>query len=77
MKTEEDGNSGNSSGDKTVSTTKTGEWEDLVFNFAGVTNANQRKLVIIPNIGTLGDGTDASTYYIDDIVQAVSTIVDP
>ena len=77
MKTEEDGNAGNSSGDKTVSTTKTGEWEDLVFNFAGVTNANQRKLVIIPNIGTLGDGTDASTYYIDDIVQAVSTIVDP
>ena len=77
MKTEEVGNAGNTSGDKTVSTTKTGEWEDLVFNFSGVTNANQRKLVIIPNLGTLGDGTDTSTYYIDDIVQAVSTLVDP
>ena len=76
MKTEEVGNDKNIS-EKIVSTTKTGEWEDLVFNFAGITNANQRKLVIIPNLGTLGDGTDASTYYIDDIVQAVSTLVDP
>jgi len=72
MKTEEDGTT-NNSGDKSVSTTKTGEWEDLVFDFAGLGNTAHDKLVIIPNLGTVGDGTEASTYYIDDIIQAAPT----
>jgi hypothetical protein len=72
MKTEEDGTS-NNSGDKSVSTTKTGEWEDLVFDFAGLGSTAHDKLVIIPNLGTVGDGTEASTYYIDDIIQAAPT----
>ena len=41
FKTEEAVNPGNNSGEKDVFTTKTGEWEDLVFDFSGVTNANQ------------------------------------
>ena len=75
MKTEDLSETNNNSGEKTALTTKTGEWEDLVFDFVGVTNANQTKLVIIPNLGILGDGSAASTYYIDDIVQAVPVAV--
>ena len=70
FKTEEDGNAGNNSGEKNVVTTVTGGWEDLVFDFSGVSNANQNKLVIIPANGTLGDGTATSTFYFDDIAQA-------
>ena len=51
--------------------------EDLVFDFSGVTNANQNKLVIIPDNGTLGDGSATSTFYFDDIIQAAGTVVDP
>ena len=70
FKTEEGTNPGNNSGEKDVFTTKTGEWEDLVFDFSGVTNANQNKLVFIPNNGIVGDGSATSTYYFDDITQA-------
>ena len=70
FKTEEAGAASNNSGEKDVFTKKTGEWEDLVFDFSGVTNANQNKLVIIPDNGTLGDGSATSTFYFDDIIQA-------
>tara|TARA_B100000768_G_scaffold69779_1_gene67056 strand:- start:64 stop:3390 length:3327 start_codon:yes stop_codon:yes gene_type:complete len=70
FKTEEGANAGNNSGEKDVFTTKTGEWEDLVFDFTGVTNANQNKLVLIPANGTMGDGSATSTFYFDDINQA-------
>ena len=70
FKTEEAVNPGNNSGEKDVFTTKTGEWEDLVFDFSGVTNANQNKLVFIPDNGNVGDGSATSTYYFDDITQA-------
>ncbi len=70
FKTEQDTNPANNSGEKNVVTTVTGGWEDLVFDFSGVTNANQNKLVLIPANGTVGDGTATSTFYIDDIAQA-------
>ena len=70
FKTEQDGVPENNSGEKNVFTTVTGEWEDLVFDFSGVTNANQNKLVLIPDNGSVGDGTATSTFYIDDIAQA-------
>ena len=69
FKTEEAGNAGNNSGEKDVFTTKTGEWEDLVFDFAGVTNASQTRIVIIPDNGNLGDGSATSTFFFDDIIQ--------
>ena len=72
FKTEEAGNPGNNSGEKDVFTTKTGEWEDLVFDFAGVGNASQTKIVIIPDNGNVGDGSDASTFYFDDIIQTTT-----
>ena len=69
FKTEEAGVAGNNSGEKNAFTTKTGEWEDLVFDFAGVTNASQTKIVIIPDNGNLGDGSATSTFFFDDIIQ--------
>ncbi len=73
FKTEEVGNPGNNSGEKDVFTTKTGEWEDLVFDFAGVGSTAHTKLVIIPDNGNVGDGSAASTFYFDDIIQAAPT----
>ena len=73
FKTEEAGNAGNNSGEKDVFTTKTGEWEDLVFDFAGVGSTAHTKLVIIPDNGNVGDGSAASTFYFDDIIQAAPT----
>ena len=72
FKTEEAGNADNSSGEKNVFTTKTGEWEDLVFDFAGVTNASQTRIVIIPDNGNLGDGSATSTFFFDDIIQTAA-----
>jgi hypothetical protein len=72
FKTEEAGSAGNNSGEKDVFTTKTGEWENLVFDFDGVENASQTRIVIIPDNGNVGDGSAASTFYFDDIIQAVS-----
>ena len=69
FKTEQDTNADNNSGEKNTFTTVTGDWETIVLDFTGVTNANQNKLVLIPDNGNLGDGTSASTFYFDDIVQ--------
>ena len=74
FKTEEAGNAGNNSGEKDVFTTKTGEWEDLVFDFAGVTNASQTRIVIIPDNGNLGDGSATSTFFFDDIIQEAPVV---
>ena len=69
FKTEQDSDAGNNSGEKDTFTTVTGDWETIVLDFSGVTNANQNKLVLIPDNGNLGDGSAASTFYFDDIVQ--------
>jgi hypothetical protein len=74
FKTEEAGNANNNSGEKNAFTTKTGEWEDLVFDFAGVTNASQTRIVIIPDNGNLGDGSATSTFYFDDIIQVAPVV---
>ncbi|MDU8885648.1 T9SS type A sorting domain-containing protein [Yeosuana sp. MJ-SS3] len=72
VKTEQIGDGGNNSGDKTMNTTVTGDWETLTFDFDGVGTTIHRRFVIIPNLGVLGDGTATSTYYFDDIVQTAT-----
>ena len=69
FKTENAAAPSDNSGEKNAFTTKTGEWEDLVFDFAGVTNASQTRIVIIPDNGNLGDGSATSTFFFDDIIQ--------
>jgi hypothetical protein len=62
---------GASSGQKLAYTTKTGEWETLTFDFSGVTATNLTDLVMIPYMpgNAQGDGSEAATFYFDDIVQ--------
>ena len=59
------------SGAKYAYTTKSGEWETLTFDFLGVTATNLTDLVIIPWMpgDAQGDGSEAATFYFDDIIQ--------
>ncbi|KYP14645.1 hypothetical protein [Flavihumibacter sp. CACIAM 22H1] len=51
-----------------LSTTKSGEWETLSFNYAGINTANSyQKIVLIFDLGTPGDGSANFTWYFDDI----------
>jgi len=74
FKTENAADAGDNSGEKDVFTTKTGEWEDLVFDFAGVGNTAHTKLVIIPDNGNVGDGSATSTFFFDDIIQEAPVV---
>ena len=47
-------------------TTVTNDWETLIYNFTGQP-ALYNTLVLMPDIGTLGDGSSTSTFYYDDI----------
>lgn len=44
------------------------EWEELIFNFSDADlGVAYKKVVVFFDLGTVGDGTVASTYYVDDI----------
>lgn len=56
---------------KTMTTTNA--WETLTFDFSGINTSNSyNKLVLIFDLGTMGDGTANFTYYIDDITLSQS-----
>jgi len=43
-------------------------WEEMSFDFSGINVAESyQKVVLIFELGTVGDGTAASTYYVDDL----------
>lgn len=49
-------------------TTKANEWEDMVFDFSNINTGNSyQKIVLIPDLGTPGDGSANFTFLIDDI----------
>jgi plastocyanin len=51
-------------------TTKDGEWEELVFDFSGLdTSVEWYNLVMFIDNGTVGDGSSNFTVYLDDITQ--------
>tara|TARA_B110000902_G_scaffold54410_1_gene63182 strand:+ start:2537 stop:4426 length:1890 start_codon:yes stop_codon:yes gene_type:complete len=77
FKAEQNITAGATSGPKLAYTTKTGEWETLTFDFSGVTNTNLTALVMIPYLpgDVQGDGSEASTFYFDDIAQSETTPV--
>ena len=63
-------NSGNNSilFEKEVATTVANAWEDLVFDYSAINTANTyNRVVLIFDLGTMGDGTANFTYYFDDI----------
>lgn len=54
----------------TVATTVANSWEELTYNITGVdSNIDYYNLVLIMDNGTMGDGTDNYTIYVDDISQ--------
>jgi hypothetical protein len=64
----ENATNGGISFEKEVATTKAGEWEELTFDYSAINTANQyHKVVLIFDLGTVGDGTANFTYYFDDI----------
>jgi hypothetical protein len=52
----------------TTNTTVANQWEELSFNFGNQTSDLYTKIVIIFNLGVMGDGSVNSTYYMDDIM---------
>jgi hypothetical protein len=59
---------GNINFDKEVATTKANEWEELTFDYSAINTANSyHKVVLIFDLGTVGDGSANFTYYFDDI----------
>lgn len=48
-------------------TTVTGEWETLHWDFTGLPSGTFNEVVFMPDFGNLGDGSEWSTLYIDDV----------
>jgi len=49
-------------------TTTAGQWEELTYDFTNIDRNNSyQKIVLIFELGNLGDGTANSTYFVDDI----------
>jgi hypothetical protein len=64
----ENATNGGISFEKEVSTTTANAWEDLTFDFSAINTANSyHKVVIIFDLGTVGDGSANFTYHFDDI----------
>ncbi|MFY7839016.1 MAG: PKD domain-containing protein, partial [Lacibacter sp.] len=54
--------------EKEVSTTVANGWEDLVFDYSAINTSNSyQKVVLIFELGTVGDGSANFTFYFDDI----------
>ena len=54
--------------EREVLTTQANAWEDLTFNFTAINATNQySKVVLIFDLGTMGDGTPNFTYLFDDV----------
>jgi hypothetical protein len=54
--------------EKEVTTTVANGWEELTFDYSAINTANSyHKLVLIFELGTVGDGSSNFTFYFDDI----------
>lgn len=59
---------GSISFEKEVATTKANEWEELTFDYSAIdATKSYQKVVLIFDLGTVGDGSANFTYYFDDI----------
>ena len=60
--------------EKEVTTTVANAWDDLVFDYTGINTGNSyNRVVLIFELGTMGDGSPNFTFYFDDI-RLVNTI---
>jgi hypothetical protein len=54
--------------EKEVTTSIANAWEDLVFDYSGINTSNSYdRIVLIFELGTMGDGSSNFTFYFDDI----------
>ena len=54
--------------EKEVATTTANAWEELTFDFSAInTGLSYQKVVLIFDLGTMGDGSANFTYLFDDI----------
>lgn len=54
--------------EREVATTTANAWEELSFDFSSINTANTyQKIVLIFDLGTVGDGSSNFTFYFDDI----------
>lgn len=54
--------------EKEVAVTKANEWEEIIFDYSEINTANPYdRVVLIFDLGTVGDGSANFTYYVDDI----------
>jgi hypothetical protein len=54
--------------EKEVATTTANTWEELTFDYSAInTGLSYQNIVLIFDLGTMGDGTANFTYYFDDI----------
>jgi hypothetical protein len=54
--------------EKEVATITSNAWEELTFDFSAINTANSyQKIVLIFDLGTVGDGSSNFTFYFDDI----------
>jgi hypothetical protein len=58
----------------TSNTSLANEWEELSYDFGTLESGLYSQIVIIFNMGTVGDGSVNSTYYFDDITFATGPI---
>ena len=68
MKLEQNSNSANAT-ELDAFTTKTVEWETLSWNFSAQGASVFDRLVFMFDFGNLGDGSNTSTFYLDDVKQ--------
>jgi hypothetical protein len=50
-------------------------WTELSFDYSGISNNLNPKMVFIFDLGTMGDGTANSTYYFDDVTFSPPVVV--
>lgn len=66
MKVENSGDAGINY-EKEITMSTVNAWENLVFDFSAIPSNTYDKVVVIFDLGTMGDGTANFTYYFDDI----------
>jgi hypothetical protein len=67
LKVENSANSGQNF-EKEVTTSIANAWEDLVFDYSGINTSNSYdRIVLIFELGTMGDGSSNFTFYFDDL----------
>jgi hypothetical protein len=66
-------NDSSSATDRDAYTSTYDQWETLTWSFAGEPTNTYEKLVLMFDFGNIGNGTDSSTFYFDDIFQTDPT----